>query len=112
MCIYLSKFLLSKFTGIPVTMKEFLEYCGCSAESFGKEDKKKKETVLLNIARQIQVRSENYAEVTGFDKILRSSAMKERPNFEKPNDNETNCNKGQFFIELEVFLKLRKVHIC
>ena len=61
--------------------------------NFRKDYKKKKEEALTKISRQIYVKSKSFGEVTGFDKILRSSAMSKPINFTKVSDGDSDCNK-------------------
>ena len=60
---------------------------------YTKEDRKKKEQVLLKIAKKIDIKSKSYGESLGYEKILRSSALSIPENFSKHIDDGTSCNK-------------------
>ena len=74
-------------------MREFLKTAGCNPDNYTREDRKKKESLLLEISKKLQIKSESVGQVTGNDRILRSKAVKVQANFSRLEDNGGWCNK-------------------
>ena len=74
-------------------MRDFLKVAGCNPDNYTREDRKKKESLLLEISKKLQVKSESVGQVTGNERILRSKAVKEQENFSTLEDNGGWCNK-------------------
>ena len=74
-------------------MREFLKVAGCNPDNYTREDRKKKESLLLQISKKIKIKSESVGQVSGNDRILRSKAVKVQENFTRLEDNGGYCNK-------------------
>ena len=83
-----------KKLGIPLILKDFLVYCGCNVSKYSKTEKQKRNVELERISAKINIKSDTIGTVTGTDRILRSSAIKEKENFQVRIDGDIDCNKG------------------
>ena len=64
-------------------------------QNYTKDDRRKKEAVLKDLSKQINVQSASVAEVTGTAMILRARNFSVQANFDRVEDNDPrgHCNK-------------------
>ena len=84
-----------KKLGIPTKLRDFLKYCGCNVDNYTKDDRKKKDVILKDLARKIEVKSKTVADLTGTSMILRERSFTQQENFDKDDDDDPrgSCNK-------------------